>query len=691
MHRNVLFLGLVILSTVPVSAQMGRQLTLEDYYSVKSVGSPLISPAGDWITFTVSQRIEETNGTTTESWVVRSDGLGRPVRVQHNGQDVSNPRWTDDGHLRFSHQDRIWLIDPARLSGPAARDESVESSGVASPDGQWTALTQDMPQPERPELDLSAFERRHEERFKGEAFDWYPFRRDGQRFPLPDARERALTEIFIAATDGSGESRQLTRLRLRPGNVRWRPNSSELLFTADEAVLDELAYSRSDLFVVTVEGELTRLTNDGYTYSGADFSPDGRWISYTRAFGTNMIIDRKLNHGGPRDLYVRPTDGGEPLNLTENWDLDPGSPMWSPDSQHIYFVAGIGGARHLFRAAPDGGGVEQITTGHRRINGLDINESFQRMTYTVGEFERPSDIYVADIDGGNEYRLTNIHADFFAEVEVASRPSEQILYTSYDGTPVEGFLLYPFGYDPQGQYPLIVVNHGGPHSASGYGFNFKNMLFAANGYFVFLPNFRSSTGYGDTFKWGTWGAWGTNDGEDVLAGVDHLIARYSIDRNRVGSTGHSYGGILTNWLITRYPDRFKAAVSGAGASNWTSNYALSDVARTKELEFLGPPWDPEAREVMIKQSAYLNSAGVQAATLFVHGEEDYRVPLEGSIQLYTSLKKQRVPTKLIIYEGMPHGIRGHWNNVHRMANELRWWETYLKPAGAVPVSDESNH
>ena len=448
----------------------------------------------------------------------------------------------DDYHLTSS-----WC------AGPAA-GELCEPGEVADERVVPEALT---------DIACYAYDPQESAACQGEAFDWYPFRRDGQRFPLPDARERALTEIFITATDGSGESRQLTRLRLRPGNVRWRPNSSELLFTADEAVLDELAYSRSDLFVVTVEGELTRLTNDGYTYSGADFSPDGRWISYTRAFGTNMIIDRKLNHGGPRDLYVRPTDGGEPLNLTENWDLDPGSPMWSPDSQHIYFVAGIGGTRHLFRAAPDGGGVEQITTGHRRINGLDINESFQRMTYTVGEFERPSDIYVADIDGGNEYRLTNIHADFFAEVEGASRPSEQILYMSYDGTPVEGSLLYPFRYDPQGQYPLIVVNHGGPHSASGYGFNFKNMLFAANGYFVFLPNFRSSTGYGDTFKWGTWGAWGTNDGEDVLAGVDHLIARYSIDRNRVGSTGHSYGGILTNWLITRYPDRFKAAVSGA--------------------------------------------------------------------------------------------------------------------------------
>lgn len=154
-----------------------------------------------------------------------------------------------------------------------------------------------------------------------------------------------------------------------------------------------------------------------------------------------------------------------------------------------------------------------------------------------------------------------------------------------------------------------------------------------------------------------------------------------------GSTDHSYGGILTNWLITRYPDRFRAAVSGAGASNWTSNYAHSDVARTKELEFLGRPWEPRAQEVMIRQSAYLNSGGVQAATLFVHGEVDYRVPLEGAIQLYTSLKKQGVPAELIVYDGQSHGIRGHWNNVHRMMNELRWWETYLKPVARVLTSD----
>jgi len=461
--------------------------------------------------------------------------------------------------------------------------------------------------------------------------------------------------------------------------VAWRTDGSVLLFTADESVFDELAYARTDLFTVTVDGELTRLTDDGYTYSGVGFSPDGRWISYVRAYGSDFIIDRKLDHGGPRDLYLRPADGGEPVNLTADWDLDAGSPMWSPDSEYVYFTAATRGENHLFRVAASGGPVEQVTTGERRIQGLDIDRSFRRMAYTVGTFESPSDIWTSDIDGRNERRLTDVHREFLAEV--ATSPSEKITWESYDGTHVEGFLLYPHGYDPDtgGLYPLIVMNHGGPHAASGYGFNFKNQLFAANGSFVFLPNFRSSTGYGDDFKWATWGAWGTLDGEDVLSGVDHLIAELPIDRNRVGTTGHSYGGIMTNWLITRYPDRFAAAVSGAGASNWTSNYAHSDVARTKETEFFGKPWEPRAQEIMIRQSAYLNSAGVQTPTLFIHGEVDYRVPLEGSIQLYTSLKKQRVPAELIVYDGMPHSISGHWNNIHRMMNELGWWETYLMP------------
>ncbi|MCA9738804.1 MAG: S9 family peptidase [Gemmatimonadetes bacterium] len=678
MRRSALAVALLLLapSFAPAQSAGPRPLRLEDHYRLLDVGAPQISPDGRWVTYTVSTPVEETNSDDVATWLVPADGSGASVRVTHNGTDVRDPGWTRNGRLRFAAGSDRWTVDPATPDGTATPFQP-DPEGLPSPDGRWRAVVRELPTPAAPEPDRTDFERRHEERFKGAQVDWYPFVRDGQPFPLPDRTVAARTEIFLEPTDG-GPAVQLTRLGLQPEQLSWRADSKALLFTADEAVLDELAYGRSDLFVVTTDGELTRLTDDGYTYAGVTFSPDGRWISYVRTWGTDFIIERALDHGGPTDLYVRPATGGEPLNLTAEWDLDAGRPLWSPDSRRLYFTAGIGGESHLFRVAAAGGPVEQVTKGERRIRDLDIDASFRRMTYTVGTFERPDEIWSADIDGTAERRLTDVHADFLAGVSTS--PGERIRWESYDGTPIEGFLLRPYGYDAsRGPYPLIVVNHGGPHSASGHGFDFKSQFFAANGYFVFLPNFRSSTGYGDDFKWATWGSWGTLDGEDVLAGVDHLIERYPIDRGRVGTTGHSYGGILTNWLITRYQDRFAAAVSGAGASNWTSNYAHSDVARTKETEFFGRPWEPRAREIMIRQSAFLNSGGVRTPTLFVHGDVDYRVPLEGAIQLYTSLKKQRVPAKLIVYEGMAHAIRGHWNVVHRMMSELEWWETYLKP------------
>ncbi|MGH7459990.1 MAG: S9 family peptidase [Longimicrobiales bacterium] len=689
MRRTLVTVGLILVAVAPVPAQtQKRALKLDDYYLMKNVGAARISPDGRWVTYSVSLPIEETNGDAAETWLVRTDGAAQPQRVQHNGQNVSSASWTDDGRLRFTQQNAAWLFDPARPGTIALREERATEPGTRSPDGRWIVRTRATPAPTRPAPDQTAFEQRHEQRFKGDAFDWYPFRQDGQSFPAPDRRLRAPNEIFVESADGSSQPRQLTRLGLQPGGLRWTPDGRAIVFTANEGVRTELDYGATDIYQVTIEGQLTQLTSGGYNHADVDFSPDGRWMSYVRSFGTDLIIDQKLNHGGPQDIYIKPAAGGEPLNLTQQWDNDPGDVTWSPDSKYLYFTAGVGGATHLFRIAATGGAVEQITKGERRINGLNFDRAFRRMTYTVGEFDRPADVWVADIDGRNERKLTDVHRDFLGQVELASRPSERVLYKSFDGTPVEGFLIFPHGFNAQSSYPLIVMNHGGPHAASGYGFSFKNSLFAANGYFVFLPNFRSSTGYGDAFKWGTWGSWGTKDGEDVLAGIDHLIAAHPIDRNRVGSTGHSYGGIMTNWLITRYPDRFKAAIPGAGESNWFSNFALSDISRTKETEFFGTPWDPRAREIMMKQSPFMNSAGVKAATLFIHGEVDYRVPLEGAIQLYTSLKKQGVPAKMIIYEGMPHGIRGHWNNVHRAMNELRWWETYLKPVGPVRISEQ---
>jgi dipeptidyl aminopeptidase/acylaminoacyl peptidase len=634
--------------------------------------------------FTVSQPVEETNASITETWVVPADGSTAPARVQHGGANVTNATWESDNRLRFTAQSASWVIDPATPGGSADRAPAAPGAtgGLRSPDGQWIARVEGIAVPPPPAPILSDFEQRHEARFKGDAFDWYPFRQDGQRFPLPDRRKRPATEVVITPSAG-GAARQLTRLGVSGvTGLQWVPDGSALQFSLNEgAAADEGAYGATDLYRVRLDGTVTRLTDDGHNYANASFSPDGRWMSYVRSFGTQMIVDKKLTHGGPTDIYIQPAGLGTPRNLTADWDLDPGPIRWSPDSMYLYFTAGIGGGTHLFRVAAAGGPVEQITRGERRLNGLDFDRAFRRITYTVGEFDRPSDVYVADIDGRNERRLSHVHREFLADVSLATRRSETVRWRSTDGTPIEGFLMFPHGYDPaRGPYPLIVMNHGGPHAASGYGFNFKHTLFAANGYFVFLPNFRSSTGYGDAFKWATWGGWGNKDGEDVISGIDDLAARFAIDKSRVGTTGHSYGGILTNWLITRYPDRFKAAIPGAGESNWTANYALSDISRTKDMEFFGPPWERRALEVMITQSPFFRCGETKAATLFIHGAVDYRVPLEGAIQLYTCLKKIGTPTKMIIYEGQAHGISGHWNNVHRMLNELRWWETYLKPA-----------
>ncbi|HYE87206.1 MAG TPA: alpha/beta fold hydrolase, partial [Vicinamibacterales bacterium] len=420
------------------------------------------------------------------------------------------------------------------------------------------------------------------------------------------------------------------------------------------------------------------------------YSPDGKYLLSERTFGTGMIIEKKLSHGGSDDLILWPSAGGAPVNLTASWDLEPNAPRWSADSAFVYFTAEQGGTVHLFRvAARAGARVEQVTKGDRRINSVSFNRAMTQIAYTVGTYDSPADVWTASIDGSGERRLTDLFADLRAEIGITK--TERITWKSFDGTEIEGFLTLPYGYTPasageagaarsdkSSAYPLVVFNHGGPHSSVGYGFNFKQQYFAANGYFVLDTNFRSSTGYGDAFKWATWGAWGTKDGQDVVSGVDYVIARYPVDRSRVATMGHSYGGFMTNWLITQYPDRFAAAASGAGISNWFSDYGTADIYRTKEMEFFGAPWQEEGIKRMITQSPLMQAGKVRTPTLFIVGEMDQRVPYEESEQMYFALRRQGVPARMLQYAGQPHGISGHWNNVHRMINELQWIDGYVK-------------
>ena len=638
-----------LLSVIALPAQTRRPLAIEDYYRVLTITNPQIAADGKTVRYSVTTRIEADNSTKTETFTVPTDGSAPPTRVD------------------------------AAPTGRGGRGGGTVR--VTSPDGAWVARTNEKAQPKSEPKFANDFEKRHEERFKGTTFDWKDFQRDGAPFPSPNPAAQPAMRILLQRAGADDAARTLVDMDMRPANLVWHPAGKLIAFTADPEFRDELKYERPDLWTVSTGGTVTRLTNDGAVHSDLDFSPDGRYLSYVRTFGTDMIIKQKLNHGGPRDLYVRAVEGsGAPINLTASWDLEPTNAQWSPDSRHVYFTAETGGEIHLFRvAAVAGARVEQVTTGPRRLTSLTIDKAFSTIAYTVGAHDAPGDLYAANIDGSNERRLTNVNKTLMTEV--AFGPGERLRWTSRDGTPIEGWLIPPAGYDAaRGPYPLIVFSHGGPHAATGYSFDFKKQFFAANGYFVLDTNFRSSTGYGDAFKWATWGEWGRKDGEDVMAGIDYVLKRYPIDPKRVGHTGHSYGGFLTNWLITQYPDRFAAAITGAGISNWVSDYGTADIYRTKETEFFGTPWEKDARDRMIKQSPLTYAGNVKTPTLFVHGEVDQRVPYEEAEQMYFALKRRGIPAKMIQYAGQPHGIAGHWNNVHRMLNELRWWNQYLKPA-----------
>ncbi len=611
-----------LLGTGEATAQAAnRPMTIEDYYSIQTIASPVISHDGEWVAYSVVSRVEEDNSSASEVWVVATDGDSAPRRVSPAGVHASDPSWGPDGFLRYVSEDFAFAVAPDAQprSRNVLRPEAL--SAIPSPDGSKVAS---LVAPNVPGVDAeysSDFERRHEERFDGRTWDWMYFQRDRQPLPTIDPTDPAATpplEVAIAEGPGAPE-RVLTDLALRPGGLSWRPDGGALVFAADSAYRDEWTYGRSDLWTVSVDGQVTRLTRDmRYSVGQPAYSPDGSRIAYMSRYATDWVIADRIGHGGPTDLMVLDPSSGESVNLTADWDLRPGSPRWSPDGRHLYFTAGIGGENHLFRAAADGSGVEQVTRGERRLGGLTMDDRMSRIAYLVGRFDAPSELFVANLDGSGERQLTHVHDPLTQEIAFSS--AERIHFASYDGTEIEGWIMVPYGYDPaQGPYPLIVHSHGGPHSASGYGFNFKHQLFAANGYVVLQTNFRSSTGYGEDFLWATWGAWGDKDGEDVMSGVDYVLDHYPTDSDRVATIGHSYGGFMSNWLITRYPDRFAAAAVGAGISNWMSDYGTADVARTKETEFFGTPWTEEGRERLLRQSPLIYADQAQAATLFVHG------------------------------------------------------------------------
>jgi dipeptidyl aminopeptidase/acylaminoacyl peptidase len=695
-------LAVCLLLPASASAQARRPLSYEDFYRIESPGQVALSPDGRRVVFVRSITLEEENRTHSELWLAEVGGKEAPFRLTSPSTEASNPRWSPDGRLLAFSSRRAVAGDDDRgttwflrmdAPGEAFRIPGLGGTPLFDPTNRWIAFMSAVPplgaRPEAPAPATPA-EKKIIERFDGRQFDWMGYRYD-QRGYLPDPRDPWSTppaQIFVVPREG-GEPRKLTDLDVDVRAPAWRPDGEALAFVADTHERDEHTYERSDLWVVTLDGTLTRLTDDEMDYSAVSWSPDGRRIVVRGATGLDVVIRERWGHGAPVDLWVFSADGSERTNLTADFDLIPGEPRWSPDGRWIWFTAQTGGSTHLFRIAASGGTPQPLTAGDRRLGSVSFSADFSTVAYAAETPVDPGNVFVASLPDAarTERRITDLNAALVASLDLPV--PDRIAFPSADGVEVEGWVLPPVGVSSGAgpgrsgsPWPLILNIHGGPHGAFGNEFSFERHLQAAAGYYVLYTNPRGSTGYGEDFLWGTWGSWGDEDYDDVMAGVDHVLAHYPVDPQRLGVTGYSYGGYMTDWIITQ-THRFAAAVAGAGISNWMSDYGTADIPRTKESEFFGTPWEAEGLKNLLASSPIVFAKGVRTPTLFVHGESDARVPIEEAEQMYTALQKQGVPARMIRYPESYHGGWTPWRTLHRYWASMQWWDRWLK---SRPVS-----
>jgi len=684
MRRLVLCLCLWSLPAVANGQQRG--LIPEDYYHLVVPRDVRVSPGGDLVAFTVTTVDEAANRRHREIWMQRlRDGRpdGEPFRVTDPTREASGPRWSPDGTVLAFSSDRgdgnnTWFLRIGLPGGEAYHVEGVTAAPVWSPDGRRIAFvrapeTDDPEQPRRGWISPRAISHTLDaKRFDGRVITSMRYKRDGVLTLRPDPSTRPKAQLFVVSADG-GTPRQLTDLPFRVRGVAWFPDGHALLVTGDPLEDDE--YNReltSDLYVVPLEGGEARvITDNPGSESSPAFSPDGRRLAFRWTPARGEETDLLLVELGDDGSFRR-----DPVNLTADWDLTPGAPTWVNDNRALRFTAGIGGNAHVFEVAARGGPVRQVTSGDRRVGSVSLSGDGKVMAYTSTDAVTPAEVFVARPDGSREQAITRFNASWLDSLTL--QPAERLVWRVQDGTGIEGWVIKPVGYTPGRHYPLVLKIHGGPHGAYGNTFFPTFHVLSNAGFFVLYSNPRGSTGYGHDFTYATRGRWGELDREDYLNGVEAALAAYpDIDPDRIGVSGGSYGGYMTNWL-TATTDRFAAAVTSRSIANWESWWGASDAQGLTEYEFYGPPW--ESRELYRRLSPISYVEHVTAPTLIIHSENDYRTPIGDGEQWFMSLKKRRVPVEMVRYPRSSHGlsrIGEPWLLVDRLERLTSWFVYWL--------------
>lgn len=651
-----------------VDPEPSAQLSVDDLFRLGAVSDPRISPEGDWIAYTVTRSDLEEDEDRSQVWMVPAAG-GEAVPLTAPEQDSSRPRWSPDGrYLAFlSARDdkpaRVWRL--SRQGGeavPLTETPQAVESFEWSPDATRMLLVLR----DASEAENAAFE-------QGDAYEEKtapPWVIDRQQFKTDyvgylDRRRRHVYVLDIA----SGALTQLTHGDYDDDEPAWSPDGTRIAFVSNRTPEPDLSYD-TDIWVVSADPAAApaapRLVSDteGPDASPA-WSPDGRSIAHTSVADADAMLYATYH------LAVSDAVGAGTRYLTRDLDRMIFSPRFAADGKQIWFLLEDAGEQNLARMRSDGGRIERVVGGEQVVQAFDTNRAGQ-LTLQISTPTLPPEVFL--LDGRRPVQRSFTNRDVLAALQLGA--VEKVAFSSADGTPLEGFVIKPPGFAEGRRYPTILDIHGGPQSQYDFSFQFEAQLYAANGYLVVHPNPRGSTGYGQAFCLAIWRDWGGPDYEDVMAAVDDAIARGWADPERLGVTGWSYGGMLTNHVITK-TDRFKAAATGASAALYVVNYGHDMYQRWWEQE-LGLPWEPEAREIYERMSPLNRVDRVTTPTLILGGEIDWNVPIINSEQLYLALRRLGVETQLVVYPGEYHGIDtpSHARDLYR--RYLDWFGRHLR-------------
>jgi dipeptidyl aminopeptidase/acylaminoacyl peptidase len=644
------------------SVQRTRTLTVDDLFAIQRVQDPQLSPDGEWVAYTITTTSLEDERSETRIWMIPTAG-GEAIPMTAKGSSASRPRFSPDGRYlsfqaaRNGGKTQVWTLN--RLGGEARQLTDVPqgvSSYEWSPDGTRLVLAIKDRKPGEDDDDA--------EKSQTQApwvIDRLQFKRDNVGY-LDNLR----THLHVFDLAGKNLV-QITSGDYDDSQPAWSPDGESVAFVSNRTDNPD-GNDNSDIWIVAADNtDRGRTMLQLTTGPGADYaptwSPDGSRIAYVTVTQPE-IIWYATDH-----LAVIASEGGTPEVVTASLDRNVRSPRFSPDGRWIYFGLEDSAERHLARVQVSGNRLERPISGPREVMAYTMNSQGTVVTL-ISEPHMPGEIFVWE--RGDVRQLTSTNDSLMASLRLAD--VENIHFSSRDGTEIEGFIFLPPGFDRRLRYPTLLRIHGGPVSQYDFGFSFEAQLFAAHGYVVVLVNPRGSSGYGQAFSMGIYQDWGNKDFDDVMAGIDHAIEQGYADPDRLGVGGWSYGGILTNYVITK-TDRFKAAITGASEVLYIANYGHDHYQRQWEME-LGLPW--ENRELWERISPFNYVENIVTPTLIMGGEVDWNVPIQNSEQLYQALRRLGRTTQLVVYPGQHHGIRVPSYQKDRYERYLAWYDKYVR-------------